>query len=131
MLYRLFFELDISISEELKESNLRFNCFNNYISSVNKVKGKLFQDKIYLEVVIGFLQILGAFIGINTFKTPIIYWHILRFRYIINPYVYKSFEDLNQKLNNFKDNTKCPKIIKYTIEKMQMIFNYFGSIKSS
>jgi hypothetical protein len=121
----------ISISEDLKESNLGCNYFNNYISSVNKLKGKLIQDKIYLEVVIGFLQIIGAFIGINTFKTPIIYWHILRFRYIINPYVYKSFEDLNQKLNNFKDNTKCPRIIKNTIERIQLIFNYFGSIKSN
>lgn len=118
----------ISISEELKDNNLSFKYINNYISSVNKVKEKLIEDKTYIEVVIGFLQIIGASIGINTFKTPIIYWHILRFRYIVNPYVNQSFGELNKKANKFKDNNKCPKFLAYIIEKIQAMFNYLGSI---
>ena len=117
----------IAIAGDFKDTNLSFKYLINYISSVNKVKEKLIQDKTYIEVVIGFLQIIGTSIGINTFKTPIIYWHILRFRYIINPYVNKSFEELNKKVNNFKDYSKCPRIIKYIIEKIQVIFCYLGS----
>ena len=117
----------ISISEDLKDNNLSFNYFNNYISSVNKVKDKLIKDKTFIEVIIGFLQIIGASIGINTFKTPIIYWHILRFRYIVNPNVNQSFGELNQKINNFKDSNKCPGFLRYIIGKIQSMFTYLGN----
>jgi hypothetical protein len=118
----------VAISEELKDNKLMFNYFNNYISSVNKVKEKLLQDKTHIEIVIGFLQIIGASIGINTFKTPIIFWHILRFRYIVNPYVNKSFAEFNKIIEDFKESNKCPRFLKYIIEKLQVVFNYLGSI---
>ena len=118
----------IAIAEDFKDNNLGFNYINNYISTVNKVKEKLIEDKTYIEVIIGFLEIIGASIGINTFKTPIIYWHILRFRYIVNPYVNQSFGELNQIVNKFKKNNKCPNFLSYIIEKMQSVFNYLGNI---
>ena len=118
----------VAISEDLKNSKLIFNYINNYISSVNKVKEKLIQDKTNLEVIIGFLLIIGTSIGINTFKTPIIYWHVLRFRYIVNPYVNKSFAELNQMIENFKESNKCHGFLKYIIEKLQRMFAYLGSI---
>ena len=105
----------IAIAEDLKDNNLGFNYINNYISTVNKVKEKLIEDKTYIEVIIGFLEIIGASIGINTFKTPIIYWHILRFRYIVNPYVNQIFGELNQIVNKFKKNNKCPNFLSYII----------------
>ena len=117
----------ISISEDLKDNNLSFNYINNYISSVNTVKENLIKDKTFIEVVIGFLQIIGASIGINTFKTPIIYWHILRFRYIINPDVNQSFGELNQKVDKFKNNSICPGFLRYIIGKIQSLFTYLGN----
>ena len=121
----------VSISENLKDNNINIKYFNNYISSVNKVKEKLIQDKTNIEVYIGFLQIIGSSIGINTFKTPIIYWHILRFRYIVNPYVNRSFSQLNQNINNLKENNKCPKFLKYIIGKIQNMFNYLGTFNNN
>ena len=35
----------VSIAENLKDNNINIKYFNNYISSVNKVKEKLIQDK--------------------------------------------------------------------------------------
>jgi len=118
----------VAISEDLKYNKLVFNYINNYISSVNKVKEKLIQDKTNLEVTIGFLLIIGTSIGINTFKTPIIYWHVLRFRYIVNPYVNQSFAELNKIIENFKESSKCPGFLKYIIGKIQSMFYYLGSI---
>ena len=116
----------VSIAEDFKDNNLGFQYINNYISSVNKVREKLIQDKTHIEIIIGFLEIIGASIGINTLKTPIIYWHILRFRYIVNPHVNKSFNIFNQEVDRFKKNSKCPKFIRFIIEKIQIMFNYFG-----
>ena len=118
----------VAISEDLKNSKLIFNYINNYISSVNKVKENLIQDKTNLEVIIGFLLIIGTSFGINTFKTPIIYWHVLRLRYIVNPYANKSFAELNQIIETFKGSNKCPGFLKYIIEKIQSLFIYLGNI---
>ena len=117
----------VAIAEDLKDNQLIFNYINNYISSVNKVREKLIQDKTHLEIVIGFLLIFGTSIGINTLKTPIIYWHILRFRYIVNPYVHNSFAELNKKVETFKGSDKCPGFLIYIIEKIQKMFNYLGN----
>lgn len=121
----------VSIAEDLKDNKLIFAYINNYISSVNKVKEKLIQDKTNLEIAIGFLLIIGTSIGINTFKTPIIYWHVLRFRYIVNPYVNKGFAELNQLIEKFKESGKCPRFIKYIIGKVQTMFNYLGNINDN
>ena len=121
----------VVIAEDLKDNKLIFTYINNYISSVNKVKEKLIQDKTNLEIAIGFLLIIGTSIGINTFKTPIIYWHVLRFRYIVNPYVNKGFAELNQLIEKFKESGKCPRFIKYIIGKVQTMFNYLGNINDN
>ena len=75
------------------------------------------------------MEIIGVFIKINTLKVPIIYWNILRFRYLVNPYVYKSFEEINKKVNLLKENKSIPSYIKYIINKIQLNI-YFGNINT-
>lgn len=95
---------------------------------INKFKDDLLQSKTDIEVIIGFFQIIGVFAGINTFKVPIIYWNVLRFRYLVNPYVYKSFKEINMQINKFKENKRIPNILKLIINKLQLMFTYFGSV---
>ena len=45
---------------------------------------------------------------------------------MVNPYVYKGFEKINIKVNNFKDIKGIPNVIKYIISQIQLMFNYFG-----
>ena len=103
--------------------------FKNVMYKVTLSEKDIIQNKTHIEIIIGFLQIIGVLFGINTFKIPIIYWNFLRFRYLVNPYVYKSFEELNKKVNQIKENERIPKFIVNLISKIQLIFNYFGNIK--
>ena len=120
----------VSIAEDLKDIKLPINFYQNYILSINKVKENLIQDKTHLEVAIGFMQIIGGSIGINKFSTPILYWHILRFRYSVNPYANKSFSELNNLIDIFKESNKCPNFLKYLLEKVQKFFYYLGNMNN-
>ena len=125
MLLPIIISSFISFLEDFKDSN----CLKKYLLEIEKFKIELIQNKTHIEVIIGFLQIIGVLLSINTFKTPIIYWNFLRFRYFINPVVYKSFEELNEKINKIKEKKMMPKFVNYIINKIQLIFNYFGNIK--
>ena len=125
MLLPLVLSIIIASAEDLKNINI----FKNVIHKVTTNEKELIQNKTHIEILIGFLQIIGVLFGINTFKIPIIYWNFLRFRYLVNPYVYKSFEELNQKVNKIKENDRIPKFIINMINKIQIIFKYFGNNK--
>ena len=125
MLLPIIISTFICFVEDFKDCNF----INKYLSEINTLKTDLIQKKTHIEVIIGFLQIIGVVLSINTFKMPIIYWNFLRFRYFINPFVYKSFEELNLKLNKIKERKTIPTFINYIINKIQLIFNYFGNVK--
>ena len=125
MLLPIIISSFISFLEDFKDNN----CLKKYLLEIEKFKIELIQNKTHIEVIIGFLQIIGVLLSINTFKTPIIYWNFLRFRYFINPFVYKSFEELNEKINKIKEKKTMPKFVNYIITKIQLMFNYFGNIK--
>ena len=112
------------LSEYLKE----IKSLEKTYSLIIKYQEAILQNKSHIEIVIGFLLIVGASLKINTFKIPIIYWNVLRYRYFVNPYVYKSFEELNKKVNEITEKGNIPKFIKYIIEKIQLMFIYFGTI---
>ena len=118
----------IAISENLIYFNVKIKSVENYVNSIIKVKEKLMQDKAHLEVGIGFLLIIGTSMKLNTFKTPIIYWQVLRFKYLVNPYINYSFVCLNNIVDEFKNGNKCPKILKIIIDKLQILFCYLGNM---
>ena len=122
MLLPVIISTFIDLAEELKD--IKF--FSKNVSIILNNKENIAQLKTDIEIIIGFLQILGVFLSINSFKVLIIYWNILRFRYMVNPYVYKGFEKINIKVNNFKDIKGIPSVIKYIISQIQLMFNYFG-----
>ena len=121
MLLPVIISTFIDLAEELKD--IKF--FSKNASIILNNKENITQLKTDIEIIIGFLQILGVFLSINSFKVLIIYWNILRFRYMVNPYVYKGFEKINIKVNNFKDIKGIPNVIKYIISQIQLMFNYF------
>lgn len=126
MLLPILISTIIAFAEDFGDSKIINNIFSKIINS----KEDIIQNKTNIEVLIGFLEIIGVFIKINTLKVPIIYWNILRFRYLVNPYVYKSFEEINKKVNLLKENKSIPSYIKYIINKIQLMFIYFGNINT-
>ena len=117
----------IAICDNLNSLNLNIG-FKNYIDLINNKREDLIQSKSYIEVAIGFVSIAGIFLKINSIITPILYWQIMRVRYTLNPYIKKSFSDLNDLANNIKNNEKCPAPIKFLIEKVQWAFSFMGKI---
>ena len=95
---------------------------------IRKRKQILLQDQAYIEVAIGFLMIIGIFFKINTIKTPIIYWQLIRVKYMINPHGKKTFMELNEKTEEFIESKYCPRILGAIINEFQYLFNAFGNM---
>ena len=125
MLLPVLISILIITAEDFKE----IKVLKKYFSKIIESKSEIILNKTQIEVIIGFFQIIGTFLGVNTLKVPIIYWNLLRFRYIVNPFVYKSFEELNKKVNDIKEHENFPTFVKYIINKIQLMMVYFGNIK--
>ena len=117
----------IAICDNLYSLNLNIGL-KKYVDLINNKREDLMQSKSYIEVAIGFVSIAGIFLKINSIITPILYWQIMRVRYTLNPYIKKSFLDLNDLANKIKNNEKCPGPIKFIIEKVQWAFSLVGKI---
>ena len=118
----------IALCDNLKTMDLTLG--KQYIELINNKKEDLIQSKSYIEVAIGFVSIAGIFLKINSILTTIIYWQLMRVRYTINPYIKKSFSDLNSLANNIKNNQNCPGLVKFVVEKIQWVFNLMGNLNN-
>ena len=114
--------------ENLKNEK-QLEMFKKYFDLVLSRKESLLQDRANVEVGIGFLLIVGVFLKLNSFLLPIIYWQLMKVKYFLQPRIKKSFEMLNANVNKFKNNKNCPGAIKFAIEKIQWLFEYFGKIE--
>ena len=101
-----------------------------YIELINNKKEEIIQTRSHVEVAIGFVSIIGIFLKLNSFLTPIIYWQMVRVKYTLNPYIKQSFKEINQFANDVKNNEKCPGIVKTIIEKVQWAVDYMGKMYS-
>ena len=120
----------IALCDNFNKMNLNFGILKKYIDMVNNKKEELIQGKSYIEVACGFVSIAGIFLKINSILTPIIYWQLMRVRYTLNPYIKKSFSDLNNLANQIKNNNNCPGPVKFIIEKAQWAFNFMGKMSN-
>ena len=114
--------------ENLKNEK-QLEMFKKYFDLVLSRKESLLQDRANVEVGIGFLLIVGVFLKLNSFLLPIIYWQLMKVKYFLQPRIKKSFEMLNANVNKFKNNKNCPQMLKFVVEKIQWLFEYFGKIE--
>ena len=130
--YYLLFPVIISsvmaVCENIKALNVKIPLCQKYVELVNNKKEEIIQSRSHIEVAIGFVSILGLFLKLNTFFTPIIYWQTIRVRYTLNPYIKQSFKDINQYANEIKNSDKCPGIVKTIIDKVQWVVDYMGKM---
>ena len=130
--YYLIFPIIISsvlaLCENIKTLKVKVPIFQKYVELVNNKKEEIIQSRAHIEVSIGFVSILGIFLKLNSFFTPIIYWQTIRVRYTLNPYIKQSFKEINQFANEIKNSDKCPGIIKTVIDKIQWAVDYMGKM---
>ena len=118
----------IALCDNARALGLNVGGIQKYVDLVNNKKEELIQGKSYIEVAIGFVSIAGIFLKINSILTPIIYWQLMRVRYTLNPYIKKSFSQLNYSSNQFKNSEKCPKLLSLIIDKIQMAISYMAKL---
>lgn len=61
-------------------------------------RNEYFKMKCDLEIYLGICLLLGWFIGLSQIVSIILYWQVLRVRYMINPPVQKAFGRLNRNI---------------------------------
>ena len=115
----------IYLSENLKI--LKILIFQTYTESIIKNKTKYLKDRAYIEVIIGFFLIPGVYFQLNSYFIIIFYWQYLRIKYALNPQIRYVFSVINNYVNNYKNSSNCPSIIKLIIDKIQQIFKYFDT----
>ena len=126
LLFPVIISAVIALCENLKKMNIKLP----YIDLINNKKEEIIQSRSHVEVAIGFVSIIGIFLKLNSFLTPIIYWQMVRVKYTLNPYIKQSFKEINQFANDVKNNEKCPGIVKTIIDKVQWAVDYMGKMYS-
>ena len=118
------------VCENMKAmNNQMLNGFMGYIDTIVNKKAELIQCKAHVEVAIGFLLVVGFFFKTNAFILPIIYWQLMKMKYVMNPNIQVSFRILNEKVNGVKNKPGVPPIAKMVIEKIQWVFEYMGKVE--
>lgn len=130
LLFPVIISSVIALCENMNALNVKIPFCQQYIDYVNNKKEEIIQSRAHIEVSIGFVAIIGIFLKLNSVLTPIIYWQMIRVRYTLNPYIKQSFREINQYANDFKNNEKCPGIVKTVIEKVQWVVEYMGKMSS-
>lgn len=120
----------IALSDNIRSFNAKLPLAQQYIDLINNKKEEIIQTRSHVEVAIGFVSIIGIFLKLNSFLTPIIYWQMVRVKYTLNPYIKQSFKEINQFANDVKNNEKCPGIVKTIIDKVQWAVDYMGKMYS-
>ena len=126
--YYIIIPILISTIIALSDNGRNIVLVKKYTNLVNNKREELIEIRSNIEVAIGFVSIFGVFLKINSILTPILYWQAMKFRYILNPYIKKSFSQLNYSSNQFKNSEKCPKLLSLIIDKVQMAISYMAKM---
>ena len=126
--YYIIIPVLISTIIALSDNGRNIVLVKKYTNLVNNKREELIEIRSNIEVTIGFVSIFGVFLKINSILTPILYWQAMKFRYILNPYIKKSFSQLNYSSNQFKNSEKCPKLVSIIIDKVQMAISYMAKM---
>ncbi len=117
----------INISEyavTLAQAPAMVREFANQIYSKKNYLSGLRSD---IEIGIGFLLILGIFLGINSFFTALFIWQYLKFKHTINENTKNSFIKLGGLIDNALMNPQVPGLVKTVLSKIKQAGIYLGS----
>lgn len=120
----------IAISENAQIIKINFGPLNYFFDYININKEMIYQDKSNIQVGIGFFAIIGWFFGLHSFMIIFAYWQLIHMMYKFNNHIAKSFNDLNNVVNQIKNREECPEVVKTIITKIQEGFYFCAKIGS-
>jgi hypothetical protein len=119
----------MNVSEYFKLSGI--SIFSKYTDLIYNRRVEIARLRSNIEVGIGFLLVLGIFLGLNSLLLPIFYWQFMRFKYIVNEDTKGTFSKLNSYTNDFKNKPSTPSFLRYIIEKVQSLASYLGRTEAA
>lgn len=129
VLIPLFITCLMNVSEYFKLNGI--SVFSKYTDLIYNRRVEIAKLRSNIEVGIGFLLVVGIFLGLNSILLPVFYWQFLRFKYIVNEDTKGTFAKLNGHVNNFKNKPSTPSFLRYIIEKLQGFATYLGRTEAA
>ena len=72
-----------------------------------------------IELYIGFFQVVGIFFGYSTMFSALIYWQLMRVRYLMSYNIQGAFRRLDTKILGFTNSPSCPGIVRTAYTKIR------------
>jgi hypothetical protein len=85
---------------------------------------RIYEVRANTELLLGFMYIIGFFIGVNSFVLPIFFWQFMRYAYNVNTDIQTAFRKLNYQVERIKWSPRCPQLLKKGLEKCQTFVEY-------
>lgn len=82
-------------------------------------KGHFLEMRSDIEVYLGFYLIIGWFLGWSGFLSIILYWQLMRMRYMMSYNIQGAFKRLDTKLQGYTSLPACPGIVKSAYMKVR------------
>lgn len=121
--------LDMS---EIVRSNQRFLKMLKPLSDkIAKNRVQLATTRSNVEIGVGFVLVVGIFLGLNSFFLPMFYWQYLRFKYIVNEDIKLSFGKMNRFLEGVKNKPNTPGFVRFILGKIQQFASYLGRTEAA
>lgn len=93
------------------------------------MKGEFISLRSDIEVYIGFYLIVTWFLGWSNIISIIVYWQLLRIKYIINYNTKAAFTRIDEKISAFVNTPSCPRIVGMAYGKIKSFMSYMSSME--
>ena len=81
-----------------------------------------------IEIYLGFYLLVTLFIGRGSFVSLIVYWQLIRIKYIINYNTKAAFTRMDAKISGFVNNPSCPGFLRLIYAKIKGLMVYMSSV---
>ena len=99
-----------------------------YIDRAVHQRSQLIELKADIELYIGFYLIAVWFIGWSSLITIIMFWQIMRLRYMISAHTQAAFRRLDGKITSFTASPRCPSIARTLYLKLRGLISSMGEM---
>ncbi|TNV77119.1 hypothetical protein FGO68_gene678 [Halteria grandinella] len=86
--------------------------FKDYIEKGVAHKPQLIELKSDIEIYIGLYLIAVWFVGWSSLITILMYWQIMRVRYMMSAHSQAAFRRIDQKIKGYTASPRCPSIVR-------------------
>lgn len=115
----------------LLERNPRFPFVSMFKENINKAvqfKAQFYELRSDIEIYVGIYTIVGIFFGFTSFMSIIIYWQLMRIRYLMSYNMQGAFRRLDLKIQGYTNNPSFPALLRIVYHKIREVMLSMGDM---